>query len=123
VDAWRRHSWYHRLRHLTTTLDDLVPAGAPLLLIDAGQTGIAPSPARPIVPFPSREGVWWGAPADDEEALAELERHRREGIRHLAIVWTADWYLEQYPRFACHLRRHWRVLSSDQLVTVFELGR
>jgi hypothetical protein len=121
VACWRKHSWYHRLRHVVAQLEQRVAPRVPILLIDGGQTGITPTPTLAVVPFPSRDGVWWGPPADDEEAIAELERQLRAGIRHLAVAWTGAWYLEHYPRFAEYLRRHSRLLSSDDLVSVFDL--
>jgi glycosyltransferase involved in cell wall biosynthesis len=120
-DGWRRHSWYHRLRAATRQIDGLLPARAPVLLLDSGQSGILALRDRQVIPFPSRDGIWWGEPADDAAAIAELERHRHEGVRHLAILWTADWYFEHYPRFVAHLRERYREAFSDELLTVFEL--
>ena len=123
VAGWRSNSWYHRLRRVITQIEHLVPQVKPFLLIDGAQTGLEPPGDREVIPFPSRDGVWWGAPSDDDSAIAELERHREAGVTHLALVWTAAWYLEQYPRFLAHLRTRYKCVIDDELLIGFDLTR
>jgi hypothetical protein len=120
--GWRRNSWFHCLREVVSTLEAMVVPGTPFILIDDGQTGMTPTPARSVLPFPERDGIWWGAPADDAEAIAELERQRREGAAYLAVIWIASWWLEHYSGFAAHLRERYTAALEHELVTVFDLA-
>ena len=122
VAQWRRSSWYHALRHIVGELDRLSPDGRPILLIDDGQTGMENSRVRSVLPFPSRDGIWWGAVAGDDEAIAQLEHHRERGAAHLAVMWTAVWWLDHYRGFAAHLSERYRRVCDDDLVTVFDLS-
>jgi hypothetical protein len=118
---WRRNSWFHRLHEAVSRLEAVIEPGLPFLLIDDEHTAMSPTPRRRVIPFPERGGVWWGAPADDAEAIAELERQRRLGAAYLAVIWVARWWLEHYASFAAHLRERYALVSEDELLTIFKL--
>jgi FkbM family methyltransferase len=71
--------------------------------------------------FVERDGVDWGAPADDEAALQELERLQRQGIRYLIFLWSAFWWLETYPRLFEELQSRSRCLLRNPRLLVFQL--
>jgi SAM-dependent methyltransferase len=76
---------------------------------------------RHTVPFLERDGVYWGAPANDEIAIKEFERLRQSGANYLAVAWPAFWWLEFYAGFFQHLRTNFnRVLENERLI-VFHL--
>ncbi len=73
------------------------------------------------IPFLEHNGHYGGVPADDEEALTELERLRREGARLIVFAPPAFWWLEHYSGLHRHLRSEFScVLENDRLV-VFDL--
>jgi glycosyltransferase involved in cell wall biosynthesis len=121
-DGWRRSSWFHRLREIVERLDNLIDPGAPWTLIDDHRSGMTTASPRPISPFPERGGVWWGVPADDAEAIQELERQRHRGSSYLAVLWFARWWLDYFQGFAEHLRRNYRVAVDDELLVLFDLS-
>ena len=118
---WRTTSWFHHLRQLLELLERTIPPGTPFMLIDDGLSGMTPTPTRRVQPFPERNGIWWGAPADDAAAIAELERQRAAGARYLAVVWIAGWWLDYYSGFAAYLRERYSVALEHEIVTVFGL--
>jgi glycosyltransferase involved in cell wall biosynthesis len=122
VANWRDSSWFHCLRRVVHELDELIPPGTPFILIDDGQTGAQPTPERQVRPFPSRDGIWWGAPAGDAEAIAELEHHRATGAEYLAIMWNARWWLDHYTGFAAHLKERYRQVLDDELLVTYDLS-
>jgi hypothetical protein len=98
-----------------------VPEGATLLLVDDDDTETEIFGARHTRPFLEKDGMSWGAPPDDEVAVAELERMRGEGASHLVITDGCRWWLDHYQGFADHLRRrHRQVLDNDRYI-IFEL--
>jgi glycosyltransferase involved in cell wall biosynthesis len=119
---WRASSWFHCLREVVSTLEAVIPPGALFVMIDDGQTGMASTPARRVVPFPERNGIWWGAPADDSAAIAELERQRSLGAAYLAVIWIARWWLDYYGGFSAYLRERYRAVREHELVTIFDLS-
>ncbi len=82
-------------------------------------------PASPLAsrgrPFPERDGAFMGCPADDDEALRELERERERGVRIIAFVWPMLWWFDSYPVFRRHLRRRYRCLVDTADVVAFDL--
>ena len=74
------------------------------------------APDCDAIPFPERDGVYWGLPADDAAAVAELDRERRRGVRFLVFAWQTFWWLDHYAGFAHHVARNYRrVLENDRL--------
>jgi hypothetical protein len=64
-----------------------------------------------------RDGNYWGPPADDVMAIAEVERQRRLGVSFLVFVTTTFWYFEYYRDFAKYLESQFnRVVSNERLV-------
>jgi hypothetical protein len=92
------------------------------ILVDEGQWDLAGRIAgRRCIPFLERDGIYWGAPEDDETAIGELERLRRAGASFAAFAWPAFWWLDYYAGLDRHLRKRFRcVLENDRLV-LFDL--
>jgi hypothetical protein len=111
--------WKTRLPRIVGALETAVPDGATCILIDEDQLRDQLAGMH-LVPFVEREGMYWGPPADDTEALTELLRSQENGASHLALIWSTFWWLEQYPRFARYLRDQCRCLVDNPDVVVFE---
>lgn len=47
----------------------------------------------------------------DDACIAHLESLRARGHEYLLVPSTSHWWLERFPRFALHLRRHYRVMD------------
>ena len=70
------------------------------------------------LPFTEKDGQFWGAPADDAAAIAELERLRREKNASLLVfLWENFWELEHYTGFARHLAANYeRVINNEHFI-------
>jgi SAM-dependent methyltransferase len=111
-------------RRLLAAIEDIatnVPADASLVMIDQGQCGPALAGGRRSVPFLERDGVYWGAPAGDAEAIAELERLREAGAGFVAIAWPAFWWLDHYAGLRGHLEARYACVTRTERVVVFDL--
>lgn len=76
---------------------------------------------RKTLPFLERGGRYFGAPADDETAIRELERMRREGATHMVFAWPSFWWLDHYTKLGEYLRSHFHTVLEDRRVVAFEL--
>ncbi len=122
AEGWRRHSWFHRLRAVAEDIDALIATDVPFVLVDDDNLGMRPGPGRRPIPFLERDGNWWGAPADDRTAIAELERLRESGARFLVFAWPGFWWLDHYSGFADYVEtRFKRVVATEDLL-MFDLG-
>lgn len=122
AEGWRRRSWFHRLRAVAEDIDALIPTDVPFVLVDDDNLGMRPGPGRRPIPFLERDGNWWGAPADDRTAIAELERLRESGARFLVFAWPGFWWLDHYRGFADYVEtRFERVVATEDLL-IFDLG-
>ena len=71
--------------------------------------------------FVERDGVDWGAPADDEAALQQLERLQGQGVRYLIFLWSAFWWQQIYPRLFEELQSRSCCLLKNQRLIIFRL--
>jgi len=83
---------------------DVAREASSIVLLDDDSVGVGVAGGRSVLPFPERNGEYWGAPAGDDEAVRELERVCAEQDGFLAILWPAFWWYETYPRFASRLQ-------------------
>src|SRR5881396_2814418 len=98
-----------RLRRAREEILRLVPAAEKFVLVDEDQLRSS-LPHACALPFLEKEGQYWGPPADDPMAIAELERLRRMGAKAVVFVWTTFWWLTHYAGFQQHLRSRYRAL-------------
>jgi hypothetical protein len=123
TSATARERWLERVRAAAAELRAAVPAGETVILVDEEQLPRDAFREWSTVPFPEREGRYWGPPPDGPTALAELERLRENGAGFVAFGWPAFWWLEYFAELAGHLHTESRcVLRSEHLV-VFDLRR
>jgi predicted O-methyltransferase YrrM len=113
--------WNHRLGLAAGTIAACVPQGQKLALIDDNQWDRQSIPNRPITPFHVARGEAAGPPANDEQAMNDLLRLQKSGVRYVAFGWPARWWRTTYPRLWQHLHQHATLLVDNANVTVFRL--
>lgn len=114
--------WDRKARLTRLDLERLIPAGAPFALVDQQWLVDQVAPGRGAWPFMERDGQFWGAPENDEAAIAELERQRKRGLRYIVFTWPLFWWLDHYAGFHRHLKATGRVILENDRLVLFELG-
>lgn len=102
-------------------LDRHVAFGEPIILLDDGQLGRTALPARPVALFPERDGVWWGPPETDADALTALAALGANRRRYLVVAWPAFWWQEYYAGFFASLREQCVSVVAGEDAIVIEL--
>jgi len=120
-DGWREDRWLRELASFAEVVDDALPAGEPFILADEGQLPMDADAQERTIPFPERDGVYWGRPVDDAAAVAELERLKHRGLRFIVFAWPAFWWLDHYAGLSRHLNRHGKLTFRDDKAIVFAL--
>ncbi len=98
-------------------------SGASYILVDEDRTNIKDGLENQPIPFLERGGQYWGPPANDAQAMRELERLRCGGAEFIVFPWLASWWLEHYSAFAKHLADTAICLANDEVMAVYELKR
>jgi hypothetical protein len=117
----RANEWMHLLLEASREVAEIVPAGATFILADEAGFGREFAPGRRLVPLLERDGEYAGRPADDDAAIAGVERLRAGGAEWLIVGWPAFWWLDHYQRFADHLRARYRCVSTTERLVAFDL--
>lgn len=120
AEQWREDTWAISTQRFLEEVAAAVPAGSPFVLIDNDELGITEIAGRRAVPFVERDGEYYGLPENGDEAVAELVRQTQRGVRHVAIAWSAFWWLEEYPELARWLESDWRRITATDAAIVFE---
>ncbi len=83
-----------------------VPAGATVLVVSRGDDALLELGDRRAWHFPrADDGRYRGYyPADDDDAIEQLEQLRSSGAQYLVIPSVGKWWLDHYAGFAAHLR-------------------
>jgi hypothetical protein len=117
-ERWRSASWAYRVERSAREIVAHVPRGASFIL--AGGDSWKTDPfleGRRRIPFPGRDGEYWGNPADEASAVEELEALRRSGADFMVLAWPAFWWFDYYPGLGRYLRGQFPcVLENDRLV-------
>jgi GT2 family glycosyltransferase len=102
--------------------EEAVPEGATVLVMSRGDRELLRLRGRCARHFPQGpDGGYLGHhPSDDKQAIAMLERERREGAEYLLMPVTAGWWLQHYTEFADHLRDRYPEAEYDSC-SVFSL--
>lgn len=109
--------WRHRFELTRGELERVVPAGEALAVAGEAWWGRELGMARSFWPIMEKDGEYWGEPADDAAAIAEVERL---GARFVAFGWPTFWWLSHYREFVAKLGR--RVLDNDRVVLFDRAG-
>jgi hypothetical protein len=105
------------LQRAVNDLMRVVPEGESFALVDGCVLDTSSMIGRTAIRFSERDGIYWGAPPDDESAIRECERLRASGVRQLVFLYPSFWWLDHYTAFHHHLRHRYRcTLQNDQLV-------
>ena len=110
------------LQPVIAAIATTVPPGEAFILVDEDQWGAPDSVAdRRRLPFLERNGQYWGRPADDEQAVRELERMRQSGAKFMIFGSPAFWWLDHYAGLRQHLRSKFRCVMEDERLVMFDL--
>jgi hypothetical protein len=116
--TWLGEDWYEQLDRLLAAAEEIlgaVPAGTPMIVVDAGLG--RPRTIGPVLEYPKQGGN----PADDEHAVEDLESLRKQGARFLAFLWPAFWWLDHYRGLSAHLDSSYRRVLASERVILFDL--
>jgi SAM-dependent methyltransferase len=104
---------------LTHEVTELVPPTDSFILVD--DFGVRILPGRKGSPFLEHDGMPWGKPANDDEAIRELERMRRTGFAFIIFTWHSFWWLDYYIGFYQYLRSKFQCVRQNDCLIAFDL--
>lgn len=121
-EEWRASAWWSQIGAAIGDITAAVPEGGSFILADQDAWAAGALVAgRTRVPFLERAGRYWGPPADDAAAIAELERQRARGQRYFVVAYPHLWYLDHYRGLAAWLDRHAIARARNDRVAIFDL--
>jgi glycosyltransferase involved in cell wall biosynthesis len=122
--AWRSNAWWTRIADSIDEIGAITAEGDLVILADGDTWGTDDAVRHwHRIPFLEGEGIFWGEPSDDAEAMRALDEMRGRGAALFVFAWPTFWWLDHYAEFARHMRTSFRcVLDNDRLLA-FDLRR
>ncbi len=114
------NAWCRAQAQVHAVLAQLIPSEASYLLVDDDQFRHQLN-APNAIPFLQKDGAYWGPPADDAQAIWELERLRKAQSSFIVFALPAFWWIDHYSGFLAHLRTNFRCVWDDENLLVFDL--
>lgn len=116
------NEWMHQLLEATRELNEVVPEGSTVLLVDQAAFGRGFGVGRQVLPFVERNGSYNGDPLDDAHALQEFRRMLDTGVRFVVFGWPAFWWFDHYPAFTRLVRSTTTSRLESPRLAIFELN-
>jgi glycosyltransferase involved in cell wall biosynthesis len=121
--AWQPQAWWRQIGAAIEDIASVVPEGCSFILAEQEDWASGPRIAGRIrVPYLERDGQYWGPPADDDEAIAELQRQLAVGHRFFVVAFPHLWYLDHYRGLRAWLSRNARERLRNDRAAIFELS-
>jgi GT2 family glycosyltransferase len=100
---------------VTDAVREHVPSGETVLVASRGDDTLVDLEHHRASHFPQiDDGTYAGHhPADDEEAIAQLEQLRERGATYLVLPASSMWWLDHYEGFRRHLEDRYSCSSDD----------
>jgi hypothetical protein len=115
-------SWMKQTLPILEQIAQAVPSRQTFILVDEDQLATGGRIAgRRALPFMEKDGVYWGAPADDAAAIAELDRLKQLGASFLIFTKPAFWWMEHYRDFMRHVRAAYSLVKKSEQIVGFDL--
>lgn len=122
-EEFESQSWEHRLVRARQDLLEIIPEGHTFILADGDAWGLSEFPGgRHRLPFLERNGQYWGPPADDATAWAEILRMRETGADWLVVGWNQFWLFQYFARWHEQLRECFPCVLENPRLVVFRLN-
>jgi len=111
----------HWMRRIVRDLTRHVGPHQTCVLVDEGRLALDAVDAPRVVPFLEKGGRYAGQPATGREALDELQRLRRAGATHVAVVADCLWWLEHYAELGEYLESRCPCLLRNERLTLYDV--
>jgi hypothetical protein len=109
------------LRALGLTLKSTTAPNSLIIAADYGDPTWLYYAERKGWHFLEKDAIYNGHPVTSADAIADLEKLRREGATHVAFYPNTFWWLELYPEFAQHLAQTATLVDTPAQYKVYEL--
>lgn len=117
-------TWIARGYNIISELKQLINPGDKVILVDDSLM-LDSSPAIKslnVVPFLEKDGIPWGPPADDSQAVQELLRMKKEGAKAIVFTWPSFWYLDYYKDFSSLLNSKFVCREKNEDFILFDIS-
>jgi 4-amino-4-deoxy-L-arabinose transferase-like glycosyltransferase len=109
-------------RNAGLELNKITATDALIVAVDGGNPAIFYYAKRKGWHFLEQNGIFGGSPKNSQQAIADLERLRRQGATHLVFTTNTFWWLESYPELTQHLSETATLLEATPEFKIYTLS-
>ena len=111
-----------QLRDAGLELNKLTASDALIVAVDGGNPTIFYYAKRKGWHFLEQNGIYDGNPKNSQQAIADLERLRRQGATHFVFTTPRFWWFESYAEFTRHLSERATLLEATPEFKIYKLS-
>jgi alpha(1,3/1,4) fucosyltransferase len=118
---YKEQLWKNNIALAIKDIKEMIPINTCFILVDHNSLqGNNVFADRQCVPFIERNGEYWGAPENDEEAAEEVERQIANGVGFIVITWSAFWYFDYYKSWNDYLKKTFTCILRNERAVIFQ---
>jgi glycosyltransferase involved in cell wall biosynthesis len=121
-EPWGIPEWSDGCYQAVEGIKKLISSDEMFILVDDNQLIAKLNGHHKAVPFIEKNGLYFGPPESNREAIDALERLRQAGAKYLVFAWQAFWWLDYYAEFNSYLRSNFPCILESERLIVFGLG-
>jgi Dolichyl-phosphate-mannose-protein mannosyltransferase len=103
-------------------LNKITASEALVVAVDGGNPAIFYYAKRKGWHFLEQNGIYGGNPKNSQQAIADLERLRRQGATHLVFTTNTFWWSQSYPELTQHLSETATLLETTPEFKIYKLA-
>lgn len=117
------HNWFTKCNLTAKDLNEILPQNCRYILIDDNQIGDLFSPVNRCraIPFLEKNGIYWGRPNDEQQAIDEIKKQKSYGAEYVLVMWPAFWMLHYYKKFWQYLNDNHESILINERFYLFRL--
>lgn len=115
--------WAQKLDSIGKEIAAFIPNEEKFILVDDDlvNSNLGITQSR-LLAFSDQEGIYWGAPASNEDAIAGLEAKRKiYDVNFLLFAWPSFWWLDHYAVFHEYLKKKFRCVAKTDCLILFDM--
>ena len=113
--------WIKHFNPIIRDIEKHIPEESLIILVDQEMMETEVFGNRLTMPFLEKDGIYWGPPTDDEQAIQELKRQQEEGASFIVFAPPAFWWLDYYKGFHEYLKSTFPCLLNNKRFVIYDL--
>jgi hypothetical protein len=118
----KKEHWRNKVLNTAKDIKAYIPCDSIFVLVDENTLNLDDLLDKyTYLPFLEKDAQYFGCPADDSDAINEIERQKKAGVKFIVLTWPSFWMLEYYKDFGVYLYSKYTCILANEHLMIFDL--